>query len=28
LARYSWRFWIHYWRRKLMGIDVSGDKGI
>jgi hypothetical protein len=27
LARYSWRFWVHYWRRKLMGIDVSGDKG-
>jgi len=28
LARYSWRFWVHYWRRKLMGIDISGDKGI
>jgi hypothetical protein len=27
LAHYSWRFWIHYGRRKLMGIDVSGDKG-
>jgi hypothetical protein len=27
LARYSWRFWLHYWRRKLMGIDTSLDKG-
>jgi hypothetical protein len=27
LARYSWRFWVHYWRRKLMGFDVSGDRG-
>jgi len=28
LARYSWRFWVHYWRRKLMGIDVKNDTGI
>jgi hypothetical protein len=27
LAHSSWRFWVHYWRRKLMGLDVSGDKG-
>jgi hypothetical protein len=27
LARYSWRFRVHYWRRKLMGLDVSGDRG-
>jgi hypothetical protein len=27
LAQNSWRFWVHFWRRKLMGIDVSGDKG-
>jgi hypothetical protein len=27
LARYSWRFWVHYWRRKLMGLDTSNDKG-
>jgi hypothetical protein len=27
LARYSWRFWVHYWRRRLIGIDVSTDKG-
>ncbi len=24
---HSWRFWVHYWRRKLMGIDTSLDKG-
>jgi hypothetical protein len=27
LNTYSWRFWVHYWRRKLMGIDTSLDKG-
>jgi len=27
LAHYSWRFRVHYWRRKLSGIDVSGDIG-
>jgi hypothetical protein len=27
MARRSWRFWVHYWRRKLMGLDVSADKG-
>jgi hypothetical protein len=27
LARRSWRFWFHYWRRKLMGLDTSTDKG-
>jgi hypothetical protein len=27
LARHSWRFWVHYWRRRLMGIDVSKDSG-
>lgn len=27
LNRYSWRFRVHYWRRKLMGIDTSLDKG-
>jgi hypothetical protein len=26
LARYSWRFWVHYWRRRLKGIDVTGDR--
>jgi hypothetical protein len=25
--RRSWRFWVHYWRRKLMGIDTSIDEG-
>ena len=25
LARYSWRFWIHYWRRKLMGTSLGSD---
>jgi len=27
LAHYSWRFWVHYWRRKLMGLDTRHDKG-
>lgn len=27
LARYSTRFWFNYWRRKLTGMDVSGDFG-
>jgi len=27
LARNSWRFWVHYWRRRLMGIDTSRDFG-
>jgi|GEM_PF-1351184 len=27
IAHYSWRFWTHYWRRRLMGIDVTGDFG-
>jgi len=27
LERRSWRFWVHYWRRKLMGIDTSSDAG-
>jgi hypothetical protein len=26
LATYSWRFWVHYWRRRLMGIDTSRDR--
>ena len=25
LARYSWRFWFHYWRRRLAGMDTSHD---
>jgi hypothetical protein len=27
VAHYSWRFWVHYWRRRLMGIDTSNDFG-
>ncbi len=27
IARNSWRFWVHYWRRKLMGIDTTHDSG-
>jgi hypothetical protein len=27
LARRSWRFWVHYWRRRLMGIDTRWDAG-
>ena len=27
VAHYSWRFWAHYWRRRLMGIDTSEDFG-
>jgi hypothetical protein len=27
MARNSWRFWVHYWRRKLMGIDTTHDFG-
>jgi hypothetical protein len=27
IARNSWRFWVHYWRRSLMGIDTSQDAG-
>jgi hypothetical protein len=27
LAQQSWRFWVHYWRRRLMGFDVSKDSG-
>jgi len=26
-AHYSWRFWVHYWRRRLRGIDVTDDFG-
>jgi len=25
LARHSWRFWVHYWRRKLMGKSLGND---
>ncbi len=27
LARYSWRFWVHYWRRRLSGLDTTNDFG-
>jgi len=27
VAHYSWRFWVHYWRRKCMGIDTTHDFG-
>jgi len=27
LNGYSWRFWVHYWRRRLMGIDTRHDSG-
>jgi len=27
VAHYSWRFWVHYWRRRCMGIDTSDDFG-
>ena len=27
LGHYSWRFWVHYWRRTLMGLDTSRDFG-
>ena len=27
LNRNSWRFWAHYWRRRLMGIDTRQDSG-
>jgi len=25
LARRSWRFWVHYWRRRLMGLSTKRD---
>ncbi len=25
LAHYSWRFWIHYWRRRLTGLPTEND---
>ena len=28
LGRYSWRFWVHYWRRKLMGLPTENDFGM
>ena len=27
MAHYSWRFWVHYWRRRLIGIDTKNDFG-
>ncbi len=27
LERHSWRFWVHYWRRRLMGIPAGHDLG-
>ena len=27
LGRYSWRFWFHYWRRTLMGLNTKNDFG-
>lgn len=27
LAQKTWRFWVHYWRRRLSGLDTTNDFG-